>query len=116
MYKCKITVFIGKFHTIMAKFILFVHKEVDVLQTQVTYHSVRICWEEWGHRRWCWWVLEGWRHTPVRRFGTLSAPSTCGIPPGDAGVTLLVGVSLHGDSHTFRFLLDRVSRAEGGCC
>ena len=48
--------------------------------------------------------------------GTLSASSTCGIPPGDAGVTLLVGVSLHGDSHTFRFLLDRVSRAEDGCC
>ena len=68
MYKCKITVFIGKFHTIMAKVILFVHKEVDVLQTQVTYHSVRICWEEWGHRRWRWWVLEGRRHTPVRRF------------------------------------------------
>ena len=60
--------FIGKFHMILAKFALFVHKEKGVLQTQVTYHSVWICWEEWGHWRLCWWVLEGWRHTPVRRF------------------------------------------------
>ena len=48
--------------------------------------------------------LKGGVTPPVRVVsGKPSAPSTCGIPPGDAVVTLLVGVSLHGDSHTFRF-------------
>ena len=56
--------------------------------------------------------LWGSAKPPSGVFGSLSAPSTCGIPPGVAGVD--GGVSLPGDSHTFLFLLDLASRLVAG--
>ena len=52
-------------------------------------------------------------------LGPLSAPSTCGIPPGVAGVTrdlLLLGVLLPEESSNLRFLFALVSRSETCCC
>ena len=52
-------------------------------------------------------------------LGPLSPPSTCGIPPGVAGVTgdlLLLGVLLPEESSNLCFLFALVSRSETCCC
>ena len=94
---------------------MVVHKIVDILEAQGAENSTG-CWESTRTlvvvlvgpcRDVVGGLLQGGVRTPPGVLGMLSAPTTCGIPPGNA-----VGESLPGDSQTFFFLLALVSQLE----
>ena len=96
----------------MTKFALVIHNIVDILEAQATDRQITLSGSlgrNWDIGGGIGGSLNGVTHL-LGVSGTPSAPSTCGIPPGDDGVMLLV------DSHTFCCLLACVSRAKGCCC
>ena len=96
----------------MTKFALVIHNIVDILEAQATDRQITLSGSlgrNWDIGGGIGGSLNGVTHL-LGVSGTPSAPSTCGIPPGDDGVMLLV------DRHTFCCLLACVSRAKGCCC